>query len=186
MTLGRLFLLFVIVPLADLTLLVWAGGQIGFWPTVAIVVLTAAAGSWLAKREGSAAWRRVQSKLGSGGVPGPELIDGLIILIAGVLLLTPGFLTDLTGFLGLLPPTRALIRRVISAKLQTAVQEGRVRVTTGGMSGFGGGFASGGMGGFGGPGAAPFGVPPVHAAPEAEDAEVLEETSRPLRNDETA
>ncbi|MEL6616224.1 MAG: FxsA family protein, partial [Bacteroidota bacterium] len=137
MTLGRLFLLFVAVPLADLTLLVWAGGQIGFWPTVAIVVLTAAAGSWLARREGSAAWRRVNGKLASGGVPGPELIDGLIILVAGVLLLTPGFLTDVVGFLGLLPPSRAIMRRVASARFQKAVREGRVRMASGGMGGFG-------------------------------------------------
>ena len=170
MTLGRLFLLFVLVPLADLTLLVWAGGQIGFWPTVSIVVLTAALGSWLARREGSAAWRRVQQRMASGGVPGPELLDGLIILISGVLLLTPGFLTDLTGLLGLLPPTRALLRRTLAAKLGDAVRNGHIRVASGGF-----GTTGVSMGGFGGTRGA--------AAPPVEDAEVVEQSSRPLRPD---
>jgi UPF0716 protein FxsA len=169
MTLGRLFLLFVAVPLADLTLLVWAGERIGFWTTVLLVVITAAVGSWLARREGTAAWRRVQSKLSSGGLPGPELMDGLIILVAGVLLLTPGFLTDVVGILGLLPPSRALARKALSARFQRAVKEGRVRVASGGMGGPFGGMAGG-----------PFGAP---APPPVEDAEVVEEQSRPLRSD---
>ncbi|MEM0963055.1 MAG: FxsA family protein, partial [Bacteroidota bacterium] len=115
---GRLLLLFLVVPLVDLSLLVTIGGEIGLWPTVGIVVLTAVAGSWLARREGLAAWNRVQQRLGTGGVPGPELIDGLIILLSGTLLLTPGFLTDVVGFLGLLPPSRALIRRWMRGRFE--------------------------------------------------------------------
>ena len=183
MTLGRLFLLFVLVPLADLTLLVWAAGRIGFWPTVATVVLTAALGSWMARREGSAAWKRVQSKMTSGGVPGPELIDGLIILISGVLLLTPGFLTDLTGLLGLFPPTRTAMRKALASGFQSAIQNGTVRVASGGfgpMGGSMGGGMPGGMtGGFGAPGAPQ--KPPVQDA-EIVDAEIVEEHTRPLRS----
>ena len=173
MTLGRLFLLFVAVPLADLTLLVWVGERLGFWPTVATVVLTAAVGSWLARREGTAAWRRVRGKLGAGGLPGPELTDGLIILVAGVLLLTPGFITDVVGILGLLPPTRALGRRALAERFRRAVESGRVRVASGGMGGpFGAPFGAAGRGPMGGVGA-------PHE-PTVEDAEVVEETSRPL------
>ena len=176
MSLGRLFLLFVLVPLADLSLLVWAGGRIGFLPTVAIVILTAALGSWLARREGSAAWRRVQSRMSQGGVPGPELMDGLIILISGVLLLTPGFLTDVVGLLGLIPPSRAVLRRVLAARFRQSVANGSIRV--GGMG------PMGGFGPFGGAGPVGGVAPP--ADPGVEDAEIVEETSRPLRADEPA
>ncbi|MEM6328406.1 MAG: FxsA family protein [Bacteroidota bacterium] len=174
MTLGRLFLLFVLVPLADLTLLVWAGGQMGFLPTVALVVLTAAVGSWLARREGTAAWRRVQTRMASGGLPGPELLDGLVILVAGVLLLTPGFLTDVVGLLGLIPPSRAVLRRAMAARLKRSMEQGTIRMASfGPMSPMGPGF--GPSTGFG----------PIPSEPGVEDAEVVEETSRPLRRDET-
>ena len=153
---GRLLLLFLIVPLVDLVLLVSVGERIGLGPTVAIVVLTAVLGSWLARREGTAAWRRVQTKLTTGGVPGPELIDGVVILVAGALLLTPGFLTDIAGLLGLFPPTRALVRRGLKARFETAIREGSVRVVGGGPMG------------------SPFGRP---RRPVVEDAEVIDDGS---------
>ncbi len=115
---GRLLVLFTLVPIVELTLLVWLGQRIGFWPTVGIVAGTALLGSFLAHREGLAALERFRSRLASGAVPGTELTDGLIILVAGALLLTPGILTDLVGFLGLLPPTRALIRRAVTKRFQ--------------------------------------------------------------------
>ena len=116
--------------------------------------------------------------MGAGGVPGPELIDGLIILISGVLLLTPGFLTDLTGLVGLLPPTRAVLRRALTARFERAVREGSVRVASGAASRMGG-FAT-----FGGPFGGPLGG--AGAPPPVEDAEVIEQTSRPLRDGEAA
>lgn len=157
---GRLLLLFLVVPVVDLALLVRIGDRLGFWPTVAVVVLTAVVGSWLAKREGTAAWRRVQQALASGGMPGKEVIDGVIILVAGALLLTPGFLTDLVGLLGLIPPSRALIRRALKARLERAVREGSVRVVSGGIGG------------------APFGASPFSPPrPTVEDAEVIDDGS---------
>ncbi len=155
---GRLFLLFLVVPLLDLALLVNVGGRIGFWPTVAIVVLTAMLGSWLAKREGIAAWQRLQTKLATGGVPGPEVVDGAVILIAGTLLLTPGFLTDFAGLLGLFPPTRALARRALQARFKTAVAGGSIRVVS---AQFG----------------APSGMSPFARPPVVEDAEVIDDGS---------
>jgi len=114
--LGRLFLLFLLVPIADLSLLVAVGGRIGLVPTLALVVLTAAVGSWLARREGLRAWTQVRHRLQMGQIPGDALLDGLLVFASGVLLLTPGFLTDLAGIAGLLPPTRRWLRRVLTAR----------------------------------------------------------------------
>lgn len=160
---GRLFALFLIVPVVDLAVLVAVGDRVGFWPTIAVVVLTALVGSWLAKREGLAAWRRVQGTVLSGGVPGQALVDGLLILVAGTLLLTPGFLTDIVGLLGLFPPTRAVLRRAVRARFERAVREGSVRVVGGAFEG--GPFAGG-----------PMGAPP---RPPVEDAEVIDSGAPP-------
>lgn len=160
---GRLLLLFLIVPVLDLALLVSVGSRIGLGPTLAVVVVTAVLGSWLAKREGVAAWRRVQSKMVTGGLPGPELIDGLIILVSGTLLLTPGFLTDITGILGLFPPTRALVRRALKSRFEQSIQTGSTRMFSGGV------VTSFGASPFGGGPDTPF-----PTEPRVEDAEVIE------------
>lgn len=174
---GRLFLLFILVPLLDLALLVSVGGRIGLGPTVGIVIATALVGSWLAKREGAAAWTRVQSRIATGGIPGPELIDGLVILLSGTLLLTPGFLTDIAGLLGLFPPTRAILRRVLKSRFEQAVQSGRARVAHGGVftASFGGAM----------PGTSV--APPTSAIEDAEVIEVrtVEETSRSVGTQES-
>jgi UPF0716 protein FxsA len=81
-------------------------------PTLVLLLVVSVAGVWLAKREGLAAWRRFQLALAEGRVPTVEVADGAMILLAGALLLTPGFLTDVVGVLLLLPPTRALARRL--------------------------------------------------------------------------
>ncbi len=182
---GRLFLLFLVVPIVDLALLVSVGGRIGLGPTVAVVVLTAVLGSWLARREGTAAWRRVQTKLATGGVPGPELVDGVVILISGTLLLTPGFLTDLVGLLGLFPPTRALARRALRSRFEQAVTRGSVRVVPGGSFGAGPGVGAGPAFGTGPAfGAGPtFGPGP--ARPVVEDAEVIDDGSGAAPTDRT-
>lgn len=115
---GRLLALFTLIPILELSLLVWLGQRIGFWPTVGMIAGTAVLGSFLAHREGLAALARFRSRLSEGTMPGTELTDGLIILVAGALLLTPGVLTDAVGFLGLLPPSRALIRGAITRRFQ--------------------------------------------------------------------
>lgn len=161
--LGRLFLLFLVVPVLDLALLVHLGGRLGFLPTVALVVSTAAAGAWLARREGAGAWRRVRDRLAAGALPGPELLDALVVLVAGVLLVAPGFLTDAAGLLGLFPPTRVVVRRWLQRRWSGTLASGRV-ASPFGTTPFG--TAGGGWGG------APSGAP----QPPAEDAEVVEET----------
>ena len=170
--LGRLFLLFLVVPVVDLAVLVAVGGRLGFWPTFGVAVASALVGSWLARREGAAAWHRVQRKLASGGVPGPELIDGVVILVAGTLLITPGFLTDVAGLLGLFPPTRALVRRGLRRRFEGAVRRGTVRVA---------GFGARPGPPFGAPpfGPSPFGVRPGPGGAGIEDAEVLDDGAPP-------
>lgn len=109
----RLFLLFTLVPLIELAILIEVGQLIGLLPTLGLVIGTGAAGAWLARREGARSWRAVQRELEGGRLPGRELVHGLIVLVAGIVLVTPGVLTDLAGLLLLLRPVRrAVIRRL--------------------------------------------------------------------------
>lgn len=119
--LGRLLLLFTVVPFVELALLVWLGGRIGFWPTVGLIAATAVLGSYLAHREGLSVLARFRERMGTGEMPGSELTDGLIIIVSGALLLTPGVLTDVVGFVGLLPPSRAVIRRALTRRFQRGI-----------------------------------------------------------------
>ena len=128
---GRFFLLLLVVPVAELYLLVRIGQRVGLAPTLALVVATALAGGWLLRREGLGVLGRIQARMAAGALPGHELVDGAIILVAGVLLLTPGVLTDTVGLLGLLPPTRALLRRAVDERLRGALTAGAIRVVPG-------------------------------------------------------
>jgi len=100
------FLLFVAVPILEIALLIKVGSFIGVWLTIGIVIFTAALGSWLLRNQGIATMTTARSRLNSGELPATELIEGFILVVGGVLLLTPGFVTDLFGFACLLPPTR--------------------------------------------------------------------------------
>jgi UPF0716 protein FxsA len=132
--LGRIVLLFLITPVVELALLIQVGERIGFWPTIAIIVATGLAGSFLARREGFSVWQRFNKRLAEGGLPGQELVDGMIILVAGALLITPGVLTDVFGFIGLLPFTRAPVRRFLIRRLRRRMEDGSVHVHMGGFS----------------------------------------------------
>ena len=109
---GILVLLFLVVPFVELYVLIQVGQAVGALNTIAILVAVSVIGGWLVKREGLGVLRRAQEQVNAGRVPGRELVDGVLILFAGALLLTPGFLTDVGGLLLLLPPTRAAVRRV--------------------------------------------------------------------------
>jgi UPF0716 protein FxsA len=130
---GRLALLFIIIPAVELVLLVQLGARIGGLATFAIIVATGIAGAALAKRQGADVIRRVQSDLSQGRLPAQSLVDGALVLVAGVLLITPGILTDITGFLLLLPPVRAAIRRVVWGRIQKAVDQRRIHVVSQGF-----------------------------------------------------
>jgi UPF0716 protein FxsA len=127
--LGRLFLLFVGVPLLELFILVQVGQLVGVWPTIGLVVLTGAAGATLARLEGLRTIWKVRSELAQGRLPGGALLDGLAILVGGALLLTPGILTDLVGFSFLLPPIRKVLMGRIRKSLERQLKSGSIRVT---------------------------------------------------------
>ena len=107
---AALVLLFIVVPLAELWVIVHVAHAIGYLDTFGLLILISAAGGWLMKREGLAVLRRAQAVLDRGEVPGKEMIDGVLILAGGALMLTPGFITDVFGVLLLLPPVRAGVR----------------------------------------------------------------------------
>src|SRR5688500_16104450 len=104
--------LFIAVPIAELAVIIQVGQAIGVWWTIAILVADSILGSLLMRSQGRAAWRRFNAALQAGRAPAREVVDGVLVIFGGALLLTPGFLTDIFGLLFLLPPTRAVIRRV--------------------------------------------------------------------------
>ena len=107
----KLFLLFAILPIIEIAVLINVGEQIGGWYTVAIVILTAFAGAHLVRQQGISTLMQAQQKMQAGTMPGQEMAEGLLLVIAGVLLVTPGFITDGIGFLLSLPITRPLIAK---------------------------------------------------------------------------
>jgi UPF0716 protein FxsA len=112
-----LALLFLVVPFVEIFVLIQVGHVIGALPTVGLLVAVSIVGAWLVKREGLNTLRRAQEQVRMGQVPGQQLVDGVLILFAGVLLLTPGFLTDAVGVVLLLPPVRATLRAVAAHRL---------------------------------------------------------------------
>ena len=107
---GLLVLAFIVVPIVELYVIIQVGHVLGVVNTLALLLLISFAGAWLMKREGLNTWRRAQRQVDAGVVPGRELVDGALILLAGALLLAPGFVTDIVGLLLLLPPVRAGMR----------------------------------------------------------------------------
>ena len=108
-----LVILFIVVPIAELALLIQVGQAIGVWWTVALLVADAILGSWLLRSQGRLAWLRFNTALAEARVPHREVVDGVLVIFGGVLLLTPGFITDIFGLLFLFPPTRVLLRRLL-------------------------------------------------------------------------
>jgi UPF0716 protein FxsA len=108
-----LVLLFIVVPIAELFVIIKVGELIGLWPTLALLLADALLGSLLLRHQGRGAWRRFNAALAERRFPGKEVADGVQIVIGGTLLLTPGFLTDIVGLLLLIPPSRAIARRLL-------------------------------------------------------------------------
>jgi UPF0716 protein FxsA len=101
----------LVVPLAEIAVIVAVGSLIGGWQTFALLLAESALGAYLVKHEGRRSWQALLGALSSGQMPGRELADTMLVLIGGVLLLTPGFLTDIAGFFLILPITRPITRR---------------------------------------------------------------------------
>jgi UPF0716 protein FxsA len=108
-----LVLLFIVVPIAELYVIIQVGQWIGVVPTLILLLADAILGSMLLKHEGRGAWRRFNEALAARRFPGREVADGVLIVIGGTLLLTPGFITDIFGLFLLVPPTRAIARRLL-------------------------------------------------------------------------
>ena len=123
---GVLAVLFLLVPLAELYVIIQVGQAFGALNTIGLLILVSVVGAWLAKREGMGVWRRFQRQVESGAVPGREIADGVMILFAAALLMTPGFLTDLLAISLLLPPVRAAVRAVVLRR--AARRAGIVRI----------------------------------------------------------
>ena len=125
---GKLFLLFTVTPLVELYILIRIGAWIGALPTVLLVVVTGFAGAYLAKLQGFQVWMRIQYEVNAGRFPATSLLDGLLLFAAGLVLITPGVITDVLGFLLIIPATRAPIRDWLARKLRRMMDRGTVEI----------------------------------------------------------
>ena len=125
----RLVFLFVLAPALELAILIELGRRIGTLPTLGVIAATGVLGALLARRQGLAVLRRMRQMIAAGQIPASSIADGVLILIAGALLITPGVLTDVLGFLCLIPGSREAIKKMLWERVVSAVREGRVHVS---------------------------------------------------------
>jgi len=130
-----LLFLFIGIPIIEIYLLAWVGSEIGFLNTLGIVIATGVIGASLAKSQGMEVLRTMQSSMHQGALPTGSLVDGALILVAGALLITPGVLTDVIGFLLLIPMTRWMARGVVVRWAKKKMARGQVHVWGPGMGG---------------------------------------------------
>lgn len=123
----KLLILFTFIPILEIIVLIEAGRQIGVMSTISLVILTGIAGAFLARSQGFELMMRIQSDLQAGRVPAEELFDGAMILAGGVVLLTPGFCTDLIGFMLLTPVTRSYIKKWLRRWIEKKVARGEIQ-----------------------------------------------------------
>jgi len=123
----RLLIIFIIVPIIELYVLIEAGRQIGLGATIAMILLTGIAGAYLARSQGFNIINRIQNELNRGTLPTEELFDGAMILAGGLLLLTPGFCTDLFGFFLLTPATRSVMKVWIKQWLDKKIRNREIQ-----------------------------------------------------------
>ncbi|MBP0617267.1 FxsA family protein [Jiella mangrovi] len=119
--------LLLAIPVMEIAVFIVVGNLIGLWPTLGLVVLTAVIGSFLLRRQGIGTLKRIQAETSAGRVPGRELVDGVMIMAAGILLLTPGLVSDTIGFLLFVPGIRSWIRRSLSEKVVVMAKSGTSR-----------------------------------------------------------
>ena len=143
-----LLLLFIFVPIIEIGLFIQVGGFLGLWPTIALVLITAFVGASLVRSQGIQTLMSVQGRLQQGEIPAQQILEGVMLAVAGVLLLTPGFMADALGMLVLLPAPRAMIAKKMMEKMV--------------VTNMSGGFHAGGQAGFG---QSPFGQDPFNRDP---------------------
>lgn len=127
-TMRYLALLIIVIPAIDIGFLLLSGKTIGFLPTIALIILTGVVGAYLAKKEGLQTIKRAQEQLSYGQIPGESVLDGICILIGATLLVTPGFFTDLFGFLLLFPPSRKPFKFLMINALRKRIQNGNIKI----------------------------------------------------------
>jgi UPF0716 family protein affecting phage T7 exclusion len=132
-----LLIAFLVVPIVEIYVILQVGHLIGGWPTVALLIAESLLGAWIVRREGRRAWRALTTTFQQGGLPDRELADAALVLVGGVLLLTPGFVTDVFGFLFVLPFTRPIVRWALSAYVGRRVRVAQSRAAAS-FEGFGG------------------------------------------------
>jgi UPF0716 protein FxsA len=123
-----LALLIIVIPAIDIGVLLLSGKTIGVLPTIAFIILTGVLGAYLAKREGLQTIRKAQEQLAYGQLPGESVLDGICILVGATLLLTPGFITDLFGFLLLFPPSRKPFKFLMINSLRKRIEKGNIKI----------------------------------------------------------
>jgi UPF0716 protein FxsA len=126
-----LVIAFIVVPIAELAIIIAIGGQIGWLWTVVLLLADAVLGSLLVRWQGRAAWRRFTEAMQAGRPPARETIDGALVLLGGAFLLTPGFISDLLGVVLLLPPSRAVVRKVLARRLVARMTASMMRPVDG-------------------------------------------------------
>ena len=126
---GRLLILFIVVPVIELVLLIEIGQRVGTLATIGLIIGTGVVGASMARQQGISTLGRLRKDLDAGRLPAEPIVDGVLILVAAALLLTPGVLTDLVGFLCLVPNCRRLLKRALKRRFERAVQEGTVEVS---------------------------------------------------------
>jgi len=122
----KILILFVIVPVTELYILIEVGKKIGSLSTIGIIILTGIIGAYLVKSQGFMILRKIQNDLNEEIMPGDSLIQGAIILAGGILLLTPGFVTDIVGFIFLIPVSRNIVKKYLLKWLQGKIKEGNI------------------------------------------------------------
>lgn len=124
----RLILIFIVVPLIEILLLIEIGSRIGAFNTILVIVLTAILGASMMRQQGFTIMRNIQRDLSQGRMPTEELINGALVLVGGIVLLTPGFFTDAVGFILLIPATRGFIRKKIQLLIRRKIESGDINI----------------------------------------------------------
>ncbi len=125
----KLLLAFTLIPVAEIYVFIKLGGSIGALNTIVIIILTALAGAYLARMEGTRTLLQIRASLDRGVMPAEEMVDALIIFLAGVVLLTPGFITDAAGLLLLIPASRGWFKKIIRKKLEGSLDRNHIDIT---------------------------------------------------------
>ena len=129
MIFGWLVLLFVVTPLVELAILLKINEWLGWRHTILVVFITGIVGAWLARAQGFVVLQKIQKDMSAGRLPAPYLLDGLMIIVAGALLITPGLMTDTIGFLLLIPGVRSFVKLWLRARIEERIARGDGRIT---------------------------------------------------------